>query len=235
MSAGPDPQRPTGSRGDDLPQGSALFKGVAIILVFLVAGFFLVKSLGSTTPSSTTATTTPIAAAPPPTTPQTAPPPSAKPQTRKSSEVKVLFVNATTTAGATKPVVDALKPACYAATTPAVYDAAKKDNPAKSKVYFIPNYEAEGKLVASQLGLGDQDVAQYPTNERVVAAGGPAFNVLVVVGKDWVTKPPAKAPSSGNCESESGVTTTTTKAGGVGSTSSTKKATGSTTTPKKKA
>jgi hypothetical protein len=203
--------------------GDATWKGLAIIGAAVVIGLLVFSSFGK---ASTTLATAQGPDQPKGATTTTLKPGATLPTTTTSiplkdnKDVKVLVANATDTSGATKKVVDALKPACY--TISGSVDALPKVKTEKrptSTVYSTPGFEREAALIALKLNLQASSNAALPPESPIPTKGQPSFNVLVLVAKDLVDKPPEPLPSA-----ECG-TTSTTKAGTAGKTTTTKKTT----------
>jgi hypothetical protein len=192
--------------------GDATWKGIAIIVGAIVLGLVVFNSFPDSTtsvaagsqgrdqPKDSTTTTLKAGAAAPTTTTSI--------PLKDNKDVKVLVANATTTSGATKKVVDALKPACYAMQTPVdALAKVKSENRPTSNVYSTPGYEREAQLIANKLQLPSSALAALPPESPIPTKGQPSFNVLILVAKDLVDKPPEPLPGA-DCS-----TTGTTKAG----------------------
>jgi hypothetical protein len=205
--------------------GDATWKGIAIIVGAIVIGLLVFNSFDRT--PSTNIVSGPGTDQPKGTTTTTLKPGATLPSTTTSiplkdpKEVKVLVANATSTSGATKKVIDALKPACYAVVVPAVDALAKiKDEKrTTSTVYSTTGYEREANLIRTQLGLPQTANAALPPESPIPTKGMPTFNVLILVAQDMVDKAPEPLPGA-----ECGGTSTT-KAGSKATTTTAKKST----------
>jgi hypothetical protein len=203
--------------------GDSTWKGLAIIVVAVALGFVVFQSfpkaedttaagaVGRDQPRETTTTLKPGAAV---TTTSTSIP------LKDNKDVKVLVANGTATTGATRKIVDALKPACYAMQNPVDAIAkVKSENRPQSTVYSTPGYEREAALIATKLQLPQTANAALPADLPIPSKGQPSYNVLILVAKDLVEKPPEPLPGA-----ECG-TATTTAGGSTAKTTTTKKAT----------
>ena len=199
------------------PSGeAATWKGLVIIGGAVLLGLAVTASFGdpaavsSSSPSGTDASRPRGTVASSTTLPAT----TTTTPLRDPKDVKVLVANATSTSGASKKVIDALKPACYAVQLPVDAIAKVKEEKRKTTtVYSTPGYEREAATITTRLGLQTTANAALPPEPPVPTRGVPSYNVLVLVGQDLVDTPPQPLPP---CE------------GGTGSTSSTRR--GATTT-----
>ena len=131
---------------------------------------------------------------------------------RDPKDIKVLVANGTETSGASKKVIDALKPACFAVQV--AVDATAKVKAEKrttTTVYSTPGYEREAAQITTRLGLQTTANAALPPEPPVPKTGVPSYNVLVLVGQDLVDTPPQPLPpcEGGTTTSSSGSTGTT--------------------------
>lgn len=195
---------------------AATWKGLVIIGGAVLLGLAVTASFGdpdtasfgatSDTDASRGRATTSVATTLPATT-------TTQPPLRDPKDIKVLVANATATSGASKKVIDALKPACFAVQV--AVDATAKVKAEKREtttVYSTPGYEREAAQITTRLGLQTTANAALPPEPPVPKTGVPAYNVLVLVGQDLVDTPPQPLPP---CE---GGTTTSSTAGSTGTT-----------------
>ncbi len=203
---------------------AATWKGLVIIGGAVLVGLAVFASFGTPTtatggsPPDTEASRTRVTV-PPVTVPEVT---TTSMPLRDPKDVKIVVANGTSTSGATKKVIDALKPACFDVQLPV--DAIAKVKAEKrptTTVYSTPGYEREAAQITTRLGLQTTANAALPPDLPIPERGVPTYNVLVLVGQDLVDNPPQPLPP---CE---GATTGSTGAGG--STSSTRRS-GTTTT-----
>jgi hypothetical protein len=204
------------------PAGEAsTWKGLVIIGGAVLLGLAVTASFGdpdtasfgatSDTDGSRATTTATTAVA---TTTTTAPP------LRDPKDIKVLVANGTETSGASRKVIDALKPACFAVQVAVDATAkVKAEKRATTTVYSTPGFEREAAQITTRLGLQTTANAALPPEPPVPKTGVPSYNVLVLVGQDLVDTPPQPLPpceggtttssSGSSATSRRGVTTTT--------------------------
>jgi len=209
------------------PSGDATWKGLAIIVGAFVIGLLVFASFDG---SPRTLATTRTPDQPKGSTSTTLKPGASIPTTTTSiplkdnKDVKVLVANATSTSGATKKIIDALKPACYAVQTGVdALPKVKSEQRDKSIVYSTPGFEREADLIAKNLKLPAAQTGALPPESPIPTKGQPTFNVLILVATDLVDKPPDPLPGA-----ECG-TTSTTKAGASAGRTTTTRARSSTT------
>ena len=139
---------------------------------------------------------------------------------RDPKEVKVLVANATASSGASKKVIDALKPACYAVQQPVdALAKVKEEKRTTTTVYSTTGYEREAATITTRLGLQTTANAALPPEPPIPTKGVPSYNVLVLVGQDLVDTPPQPLPA---CEggSSTGSSTSSTRRGATTTTTS---------------
>ncbi len=217
---------------------AATWKGLVIIGGAVLVGLAVFASFGD----ATTAT----GSSPPDTeasrTKATVPPATLPPSTtttvplREPKDIKIVVANGTTTSGATKKVIDALKPACFAVQS--AVDATAKVKAEKrptTTVYSTPGYEREAAQVTTRLGLQTTANAALPPDLPIPERGVPSYNVLVLLGQDLVDNPPEPlTPCEGATTGSTGSTgsTSTTRRGATKARTSTTKVRTSTTNAK---
>lgn len=192
-------------------------RGALLLLVAVVLGIVLLNKTDDT-PSTTVAQTEtseprgdengddgPVTTAPPTTNTTLA--------AHQPSEVKVLAVNGTSTAGIGGKAKDVLLGAQYNALTPT--DA--KTKPVQTTaIYFAPGYQADAASIALLLKAPPTTVAPMPADRNALLKdprNGAAANVIVLVGNDIAGSLPAAKPSgTTTTTARSGTTTTTRRA-----------------------
>ncbi len=202
---------------------AATWKGLVIIGSAVLLGLAVTASFGdpaSTSGGPTADTDAPRARSTPSS--STTVPASTTTSTplRDPKEVRVIVANATTTSGASKKVIDALKPACYAVQV--AVDATAKVKGEKREtttVYSTPGFEREAAQITTRLGLQTTANAALPPDLPIPKTGVPAYNVLVLVAQDLVETPPQPLPAcEGGAATGSSTSTASTRRGATATT-----------------
>ena len=160
-------------------RGQSPVRGVVLVCVAVVIGFFVLRAMDNTaadvaTVDSTAATTATTAKAGAGKTGTTA----AKPQARPPAQVSVLVANASGVGGAAAKQTDKLKVAGYKTVAPA--NAPQGLDLAETQVMAAPGYEADAAKLATDLGKPNA-VKPLATPPPVSMAGA---NILVLLGTD---------------------------------------------------
>lgn len=173
--------------------GAAAGKGVGLIAIGLLIGIVLYNSVDAAPTTERVSTDQPTATTEAPQASETTSPSTTLPPVRKPSEVRVVVVNGTSTKGAAGKVSDPLnKTAGYNTLKPTDATAeVKASPPAKSFVYFTPGFEREARAVATFLALDATAAVKLPNPPPAAPADLNGANLVVLVGQDLASKPPA--------------------------------------------
>jgi len=192
---------------------AATWKGLVIIGGAVLVGLAVFASFGDPTtatgssPPDTEASRTKVTASTtsvPASTTTTVP-------LREPKDIKIVVANGTKTSGATKKVIEALEPACFAVQSAVDATAkVKAENRPTTTVYSTPGYEREAAQITTRLGLQTTANAALPPDLPIPERGVPSYNVLVLVGQDLVDNPPQPLTP---CEGATTGSTTTTRRG----------------------
>jgi LytR cell envelope-related transcriptional attenuator len=162
---------PTGS-----PRGTSPARGVVLVAVAVVLGFFVLRAIddtGGSAPDIESEAPAGEGEAAPPETPDTTAPPT----TRPPAEVTVLVANASGVTGAAAEQTDIIAGAGYATVEPT--DAPQQSD--TTQVLAAEGFEADAAALATAIGATPEAVQPMPEPPPLELGGA---QVLILLGTD---------------------------------------------------
>jgi hypothetical protein len=165
---------------------NAMARGVAVVIVAVIAGFFLYQATISDTSSSVASTVVPETTVP--AVDPNAPVATTAPVTpeRTPGEIKVVAVNAAGVQGVAGRATDQIISFGYNALSPAT-SGTKFES---SRIYYQPGFDREALSLATLLGLPPEQVEAMPATPPIELAELQDAGLLVMVAPDLVAKLP---------------------------------------------
>ena len=163
-------------------RGTSPVRGVVLVAVAVVLGFFVLRAIDDTGGAPGVSTDTETSAADEEQSGETPPETEPAPQPRPAGEVVVLVANASGVSGAASAQRDLLAGAGYQTLDPT--NATEEIE--ATQVLASPGFEADAAALASQIGAPPESV--QPLTELPVLETPPpdpaAVNVIVMLGPD---------------------------------------------------
>ncbi len=169
-------ERPTGP-----PRNQSPARGVVLVAVAVVLGFFVLRAMNNTaadTGAVTAGTGTSAATSAPAGGKAKAPGTTAAPAVRPPGQVTVIVANASGVSGAAAKQTNTLKQAGYKTGPPG--NGPKGLDLTETQVLAVPGYQAEAKKLATD--LGKPNAVKPLSNPPPVPLNG--ANILILLGSD---------------------------------------------------
>jgi LytR cell envelope-related transcriptional attenuator len=169
-------ERPTTGR----PRGSSPARGVVLVAVAAVLGFFILRAIDDTgggADVADTVTTEPAGGEGGSDTTAAGSPEETTPSTRPAGEIIVLVANGSGVEGAASRQVEALRGGGYQVLDPANAPA----NVDATQVWATSGFEADAAAMAAQIGAPEGSVQPMPNPPPMDSQGA---HVLVILGPD---------------------------------------------------